>query len=99
MTGPDETETRRLRAIVRGRVQGVNFRAFTAEHARRLGLVGWVRNLLDGRTVEVVAEGPLPALEALLARLREGPRFCRVETVDAEWLPAQGSDTGFEVVR
>ncbi|HTA18932.1 MAG TPA: acylphosphatase, partial [Polyangia bacterium] len=47
---------KRLRAVVRGRVQGVGFRASAASEARRLQLTGWVRNQLDG-TVETEAEG------------------------------------------
>lgn len=56
----------RLHLFVEGRVQGVYYRASAAEEALRLGLVGWVRNLRDGR-VELVAEGPQASLEALLA--------------------------------
>ena len=78
-------EEARLRALVTGRVQGVYFRDFTWNHARRLGLVGWVRNLPGGETVEVLAEGPLPALEQLLAHLRQGPPGAYVAQVHAEW--------------
>ena len=78
-------EEARLRALVQGRVQGVYYRDFTQTHAQRLGLVGWVSNLSDGRTVEVQAEGPLPALEQLLAHLRQGPPGAYVAQVDAEW--------------
>ena len=75
----------RLRALVRGRVQGVLFRAFTEDHARRLGLVGWVRNPPDADTVEVVAEGTRSALEQLLAHLHQGPPRAHVTQVDVEW--------------
>ena len=78
-------EEARLRALVQGRVQGVYYRDFIQTHAQRLGLVGWVRNLSDGRTVEVLAEGPQPALEQLLAHLRQGPPGAYVAQVDAEW--------------
>jgi len=74
-----------LRAIVRGRVQGVGFRDFVWRRARFLGLAGYVRNLPDGRSVEVVAEGPRQALEQLLEFLWEGPRAARVDQVDVEW--------------
>lgn len=80
-------EMARLRALVRGRVQGVNFRFFVASHARRLGLKGYVRNLPDGATVEVDATGPREALEALVPLLHRGPAFARVDRVDLEWLP------------
>jgi acylphosphatase len=94
-TTPDRA---RLHAIVRGRVQGVSFRAFTAEHARRLGLAGSVRNLDDGRSVEVIAEGERQQLEALLARLREGPRFARVDHVEVAWPAPSGLTGGFRVI-
>ena len=86
----------RLVARVHGRVQGVNFRYYTASQARALGLCGTVRNRLD-RTVEVVAEGHRPQLERLLAWLHEGPSMARVLRVEASWLAANGEFTSFEV--
>ncbi len=65
---------------VRGRVQGVGFRWFVARHAQQLGLAGWVRNLPDGR-VEVLCEGPAGAVEALTARVGEGPPRAAVTAV------------------
>lgn len=59
----------RLTATVRGRVQGVGFRWWVRSRALEHGLVGWASNLDDGR-VEVVAEGPRSACEALLEQLR-----------------------------
>ena len=61
----------RLTAHVSGQVQGVGFRWWTRARALELGLAGSATNLTDGR-VEVVAEGPEPALRALVALLR-GP--------------------------
>jgi acylphosphatase len=87
---------KRLRATVRGRVQGVGFRASAAEQARRLRLRGWVRNAFDG-TVEVVAEGPDEATESFLTWLRRGPSMAHVTGVDPEWLPTVGDATTFEV--
>ncbi|GBD10862.1 Acylphosphatase [bacterium HR23] len=55
-------EGQALHAVIYGRVQGVGFRAFVEARARSLGLRGWVRNLPDGRAVEVWAEGPPQAL-------------------------------------
>jgi acylphosphatase len=67
--------------IVRGRVQGVAFRARTREHARALGVAGWVRNRADG-SVEAVFEGePGPVAEAV-AFCRRGPRFAAVEGLE-----------------
>ena len=74
---------RRIRAIVSGRVQGVSYRASTAHEARRLGLVGWVRNLRDG-TVELEAEGPPDAIEKLLTWCHQGPPAAQVTTVAVE---------------
>jgi acylphosphatase len=89
----------RLHAVVRGRVQGVGFRATTHHEARKLGLRGWVRNLHDG-TVEVDAEGDRTHLETFLAFLQRGPLGAHVDAVDAEWLPAEGSAPNpFEVRR
>jgi acylphosphatase len=86
----------KLRAIVHGRVQGVNFRYYTCHQARHLGVTGYVRNLWDG-TVEVVAEGPRQDVTQLLNWLHKGPRMAFVERVDAEWLPYGGEFRGFEV--
>lgn len=74
-------ETKRIRLLISGRVQGVWFRGHTCEEARRLGLRGWVRNLYDGR-VEVLAEGTPEALAGLESICREGPPMARVERVD-----------------
>ena len=71
----------RVRALVRGRVQGVGFRAFVLRHARTLGLGGTVANRPDG-TVECVAEGSQPAVDALVERLRRGPQAARVEDLE-----------------
>jgi acylphosphatase len=67
-------------------VQGVFFRATAQEEAAGLGLAGWVRNRRDG-SVELVAEGPLDALERICAWARHGPVHARVdelERVDSE---------------
>ena len=90
-------EKARLHALVHGQVQGVYYRDFTQGHAHRLGLVGWVRNLSDGRTVEVLAEGPRPALEQLLAHLRQGPPGAYVAQVDAAWEAPTGEFGSFQV--
>jgi acylphosphatase len=66
---------------VRGLVQGVGFRWFVRERARRLGLAGWVRNLPDG-SVEVVAAGDQGQLDLLRGELQRGPRGAAVEALD-----------------
>ncbi len=75
--------TTTVRCRVRGRVQGVWYRASTRREAERLGLRGWARNLPDG-TVEVVASGPAGSVEALRAWLWRGPPAARVDAVDCE---------------
>jgi acylphosphatase len=77
---------RRVNARVRGRVQGVGFRATTVDVARRLGLRGWVRNLADG-DVELEAEGPAADIESLLAFLHRGPRTAHVDSVSVTESP------------
>ncbi len=95
MTG-DPEEQARLHAIVSGIVQGVNFRYYTRREAQRLLLTGWVRNNPDG-TVEVIAEGPRPRLERLLAFLQSGPPAARVTGVTITWQRARGEFSAFEI--
>ena len=90
-------EEAQIRALVHGRVQGVYFRDFARTHAQRLGVVGWVRNLSDGGTVEVLAEGPRPALEQLLTHLRQGPPGAYVAQIDVEWGSPTGEFGSFQV--
>ncbi len=87
----------RLYALARGRVQGVYFRAFVQRHAQSLGVSGWARNMPDGDTVEVVAEGPRASLEALLAQVRRGPPGSRVDAVEESWMTAEGLDGPFQI--
>jgi acylphosphatase len=84
----------RLTAWVNGMVQGVGFRWWTRMIARELGLVGTVRNLVDGR-VEVVAEGPEPVCRKLLEALRGPGTPGRVRSVVDQWTAAQGRFTNF----
>lgn len=84
----------RLQAFVKGRVQGVGFRWWTRARALELGLVGTATNLADGR-VEVVAEGPRPACEALLDLLRGTGTPGRVDFVAERWSAARGGADGF----
>ncbi|MEX0746762.1 MAG: acylphosphatase [Rhodothermales bacterium] len=86
----------RLDAHVLGRVQGVGFRHFVTQQARRIGVDGWVRNEPDG-SVRVAAEGPRDALEELVARLREGPAGARVHDVHTNWSRASNEFAGFTV--
>ncbi|MDX1420283.1 MAG: acylphosphatase [Rubricoccaceae bacterium] len=94
---PTPTDTHeRLTAEIHGHVQGVGFRYFTRQAARRHGLVGWVRNDPEG-TVTVQAEGARPRLDAFLDALREGPDAAEVEEVEARWELATGRFKSFSV--
>jgi acylphosphatase len=84
------------RFIVRGRVQGVTFRATAADYARRLGLNGRVWNRDDG-AVEVEAEGSDEALAKLEAWLHRGPGYAKVESVEGEPLPGEPRHRGFSI--
>ncbi len=94
--GSQEETRRRVRLFVSGRVQGVFYRATTAERARELELAGYARNLADGR-VEVIAEGRPDAVAALIAFCREGPRLARVEAVEVAELEPTGEGGAFGV--
>lgn len=86
----------RLDATVVGRVQGVGFRWFVLDAARRLELGGWVANEADG-SVRCVAQGPRAALDALLRELATGPLGARVERVVPRWGQAGGTLGRFEI--
>jgi acylphosphatase len=88
----------RVHLVITGRVQGVAFRAYTVDEARRAGVAGWARNLPDG-AVEVEAEGERAAVEALVAFCRRGPPAARVDHVRETWGPYRGELEGFEVRR
>jgi acylphosphatase len=88
----------RVRLVIRGRVQGVSYRAHAAEQAARLLLSGWVRNLRGGE-VELVAEGPREDLEALVAWCKKGPPAARVDTIDIEFSAANREFTDFRIRR
>jgi acylphosphatase len=90
------TQTMRLEAVVKGRVQGVGFRYHVLQLAREMGITGYVRNLWDG-SVEVVAEGDKVKLDRLLAYLQVGPRSAWVREVTTNWQAASGEFHSFEV--
>jgi len=80
---------KRIHITVSGRVQGVFFRASTRETAGKLGLLGWVRNLPDGR-VEAVFEGEEGPLLSMLEWCRQGPPGALPDGIDFRWEEFRG---------
>ena len=73
----------KIHFLIEGRVQGVGFRAFTKREADKLSLIGWVRNLRDGR-VEGIALGKTESLEEFKKILQKGPHLSRVDSFKIE---------------
>jgi DNA ligase D-like protein (predicted 3'-phosphoesterase) len=91
MASPTDAEATAVRVVVRGEVQGVGFRDATRRRARKLGVMGWVRNGEDGDML-VHAEGPRAAVEGLVAFLEKGPPSARVAAVDVEPVKVEGHE-------
>ena len=89
---------RRAVILVKGRVQGVYFRASATQTATELGIRGHVENLADGN-LRIVAEGTTENLEKLIEWCREGPPRAKVESVELKWLSAEGGFVDFRINR
>ena len=87
---------KRVRVIIRGRVQGVGFRYFTQREGERLGLVGWVKNLSNG-DVEAEAEGDEAQVDAFVEAIRRGPPASRILNYQINEIPANHRDTAFDI--
>ncbi|MFQ5605061.1 MAG: acylphosphatase [bacterium] len=85
-----------MKLNVQGRVQGVGFRWFVVRQAEHLHLQGYVKNMFDG-SVEVVAEGEEDGIEKLIAIIKKGPTFSRVEHVQESRGDFTGHFTSFKV--
>lgn len=85
-----------VRAVVTGLVQGVGYRYYAVGEARKLGLIGYVKNLPDGN-VEVYAEGERGVLEEFLKSMRVGPVAADVSGVQAEWAKPSGRYKSFSI--
>lgn len=84
------------RFLISGLVQGVGYRYFAVRAAQRHDIVGYVRNLPDGR-VEVVAEGEAPALAAFKMELERGPAYAHVKAIQETELAPTGRFVRFSV--
>jgi acylphosphatase len=87
---------KRVRYLIRGDVQGVGFRWRVRDHARHVGLTGYVQNLPDGR-VELVAEGPETTLEDLKAFCYRGPHGAQVSDIEISEASATAAFADFAV--
>lgn len=85
-----------FKARIYGIVQGVGFRFSTVSMARRVGVLGYVRNMPDG-SVEVVAEGNADSCEKLIAWLKKGPPGAYVREVSVKYINYRGLYRGFTV--
>lgn len=86
----------RATVTVRGRVQGVAFRHYTARTAQQHGVTGWVRNLSDG-AVEACFEGEGRDVLAMVQWCRRGPELARVDELVEQQGEYTGEFTGFQV--
>lgn len=83
-----------VRVVIRGKVQGVWYRAWTIDQATARGLRGWVRNRTD-RAVEALFIGPREGVEAMVEACRGGPPLARVDAIQRSDDADDGS-TSFE---
>ena len=87
---------KRVHVFYSGRVQGVGFRMTAEDEAHQAGVLGWVKNLRDGR-VELVAEADETALDRFLDRMRTGPMKNFIQRVDATWSDSSDNFDDFEI--
>lgn len=86
----------RAHIIVSGRVQGVYFRQKIAKQAKRLDILGWVRNLNNGK-VEAVLEGAKEDVQKIIDWAKKGPLLARVLNLDIKWQEHKGEFSNFEI--
>jgi acylphosphatase len=98
MDGESTSGIVRAHVWVKGRVQGVGFRAHVEFYARQIGVAGWVRNV-GWDTVEAVAEGEREKVERFIGMMKEGPRASRVDESRVEWEDVTGEFREFGVRR
>jgi acylphosphatase len=91
-------EVVRAHVFVRGKVQGVGFRAFTQYQATIRKLQGWVRNCADGK-VELEIEGPKRSVDPFLQAMHQGPPLSQVFQVTVDWKEPNRQTAGFKILR
>jgi acylphosphatase len=88
---------KRLHLVVRGRVQGVYYRASAQREAKRLGLTGWVKNRHDA-AVECVVEGEEDQVKDFLSWAQHGPATARVDKAETRWRSYTGEFADFRIL-
>jgi acylphosphatase len=91
---PDDCEAALVR--ITGKVQGVSFRVWTRDEAKRLGLAGWVRNEEDGSVAALIA-GPDTAMSTMIERFWRGPSGASVSSVEKQPTVLAAIPTGFRI--
>ncbi len=94
----EDTELQRVHVVVKGRVQGVGFRAHVQYSARQIGVTGWVRNV-GYDTVEASAEGERAKLDRFVEAVKRGPVGAQVDESQVEWQNATGEWSDFQMRR
>ncbi|GAI12020.1 unnamed protein product [marine sediment metagenome] len=79
-----------------GQVQGVAFRYYTQDVARKLNLVGWVRNEGDG-SVTIVAAGEKDKLKKFIDWCHNGPSIARIDKVEVKWMEPEAAFDDFSI--
>jgi acylphosphatase len=92
----DHQSVARVRCVVRGVVQGVGFRWFVLQRARRWKVTGWVRNNRDG-SVSLEMQGSRDALQMMRDEIDQGPSWSRVDSVDVTEISVVAGERGFQV--
>ena len=87
---------KRVHIFYSGRVQGVGFRLTAEETAHELGVVGWVKNLRDGR-VELLAEADEVILQRFVEAIRQGSMRNFIQQAEASWSEASETFQDFEI--
>ncbi len=96
MCGGAESGLKRVSVRVWGRVQGVGYRFFAREMARRYGLCGWVRNAQDG-DVQVEVQGDAALVGRYCEGLKRGPSLGRVAGIQADDIAVVEGESGFDI--